>query len=170
MPSGPFQYAPPASQPRHESGSGGGGSGPSASGGGFGASAPGATGAPPGARTRVVNVLIKDLRSPDLDDQYAEIRVPLGPAGEGEDGASQGYWADAKAVADALQAGPGRIDGPAKVYTMRGKYRQYFLRITEQNVDQCVNANLLVSPKRVLDITVEPVSFVFVFALFGVLN
>jgi hypothetical protein len=109
-------------------------------------------------RTRVVNVLIKDQRGDADEDQYAEVRVPLGPAESDKSGRSQGWWADAKAVVDALQAGPGRIDGPAKVYTMRGKFKQYFLRVSEDNVDQCSSANLLISPAKVLEITVTHVS------------
>jgi len=38
---------------------------------------------------------------------------------------------------------------------MRGKYRQFFLRVTAENVDEFISANLVVKPDRTLDIVVE---------------
>ena len=89
---------------------------------------------------------------------------------------SDGYWADAKEVCDELQMGPSRIDGksfgvvalfgligfvrvgPAKVYTMRGKYKQYFLRVTSEGGNDCTPANLKVTRDRTMDVFVEHVS------------
>ena len=47
--------------------------------------------------------------------------------------------------------------GRAKVYTLRGKYKQYFLRISESGEQVCQSANLKVSPERTLEIFVEDV-------------
>ena len=55
----------------------------------------------------MVTLLIEDVRSGETDFQLAEIRVPLRPAGREENG----FWADAKDVAEALQSSPSRIDG-----------------------------------------------------------
>jgi hypothetical protein len=41
------------------------------------------------------------------------------------------------------------------VYTLRGKYRQFFLRVTSDNVDHCISANLRVSLERTLNVVVE---------------
>jgi hypothetical protein len=106
-------------------------------------------------RMRVVNVLIKDERGDSVEEEYAEIKAPIAQADEL--GPNSGYWVDAKSVVEALQAGPGRIDGPAKVYTMRGRFKQVFLRVSADNVDQAVSANLLTTPRRVLEVTVVPV-------------
>ena len=51
---------------------------------------------------------------------------------------------------------PNRSIGPAKVFAYRGKYRQYFLRVSADNKDNFTSANLSVSAKRVLRIFVEP--------------
>ena len=48
--------------------------------------------------------------------------------------------------------------GPARVYTLRGKYRQFFLRVSADNVDNIMSANIGVSADRTLDIVVETVS------------
>lgn len=47
--------------------------------------------------------------------------------------------------------------GPARAYTLRGKYRQFFLRVTENNVDEITLSNLKVSPDKTLDVVVETV-------------
>lgn len=48
--------------------------------------------------------------------------------------------------------------GPAKVYTYRGKLRQYFLRVSIDNRDTYGPANLIIDQKRILKAFVEPVS------------
>lgn len=47
--------------------------------------------------------------------------------------------------------------GPAKVYTLRGKYRQFFLRVTAENVDEFISTNLIVKTDKVMDVVVEAV-------------
>lgn len=110
----------------------------------------------PGARRvfrqlRMVTLLIQDLRSGVADHQLAEVKIRLTAADDPQDG----FWADAKELSEKLQASPSRIDGPAKAYTLRGRYRQFFLRVTAENVDEHISANLVVKPDRTLDIVVE---------------
>ncbi|CAL1707472.1 unnamed protein product [Somion occarium] len=105
----------------------------------------------PKAVLRILTVLIEDKRFPEEEGQLAEVRVSLRPGDDPEDG----YWADAREIAEELQSGPARIDGPAKVYTMRGKYRQYFLRVTADGVTDCQSSNLKVSKDRTLEVFVE---------------
>ncbi|KIK28014.1 hypothetical protein PISMIDRAFT_7954 [Pisolithus microcarpus 441] len=100
---------------------------------------------------RMVTLLIEDYRSGVQDSQLAEITVPLKAAENSEDG----FWADAVDVCDALQATPSRIDGPAKVYTKRAKYRQFFMRVDQHDNHHTTPACLGVSKKRTLDVFVE---------------
>lgn len=44
--------------------------------------------------------------------------------------------------------------GPAKVFATRGKYKQCFLRVTANGVDECAPANLKVNADRTLEIEV----------------
>ncbi|KAI9059142.1 hypothetical protein FKP32DRAFT_1580237 [Trametes sanguinea] len=109
---------------------------------------------PPAVRVcRVLTLLIEDKRHPDGESMLAEVRVPLKQLEGGE----EGYWADAQEVTEELQKGPSRIDGAAKVYTQRGKYKQYFLRISADGDQVCQPANLMVSRTRTLDIFIEDV-------------
>jgi hypothetical protein len=48
--------------------------------------------------------------------------------------------------------------GPARLYTLRGRYRQFFLRVSADGVEDCISANLRVTPTRTLDVVVEVVS------------
>ncbi|KAK0241723.1 hypothetical protein EDD85DRAFT_1020467 [Armillaria nabsnona] len=100
---------------------------------------------------RMVTLLISDVRSGFVDRQLAEVKVPLKMADTPEDG----FWADAKDICDKLQSGPSRIDGPAKVYTLRGRYRQFFLRVSADNVDEAMSSNLSITSQRTIDIVVE---------------
>ncbi|KAG1777626.1 hypothetical protein EV702DRAFT_1099484 [Suillus placidus] len=100
---------------------------------------------------RMLTLLIEDVRSGVPDHQLAEIKVVLRP-GEDPDG---GFWANAKEVCETLQAGPSRIDGPARVYTLRGKYRQFFMRVDADNVLEAESCNLGVSKERTLEVVVE---------------
>ncbi|KAI6032947.1 hypothetical protein F5J12DRAFT_797650 [Pisolithus orientalis] len=100
---------------------------------------------------RMVTLLIEDYRSGVQDSQLAEIMVPLKAAENPEDG----FWADAVDVCDALQASPSRIDGPAKVYTKRAKYRQFFMRVDQHDNHHSTPAHLGVSIQRTLDVFVE---------------
>jgi hypothetical protein len=45
--------------------------------------------------------------------------------------------------------------GPARAYTLRGKYRQFFLRVSADNVDEFISANVIIQPDRTLDVVVE---------------
>lgn len=47
--------------------------------------------------------------------------------------------------------------GPARVYTMRGKYRQFILRVTAENSDEIVSASVPVSAERTVNLIVEVV-------------
>ncbi|KAF9237522.1 hypothetical protein BU15DRAFT_48632 [Melanogaster broomeanus] len=100
---------------------------------------------------RMVTLLIEDMRSGMADSQLAELRVPLRVADDPEDG----FWADAVEICNALQAGPSRIDGPAKIYTMRGKFRQFFMRVDHHDQVQVQSAHLGVSKQRTLEVFVE---------------
>ncbi|KAF8161187.1 hypothetical protein B0H34DRAFT_699813 [Crassisporium funariophilum] len=100
---------------------------------------------------RMVTILIQDIRSGVTDHQLAEVKIPLRPGDDPRDG----FWADAKDLSQQLQASPSRIDGPARVYTLRGKYRQFLLRVSADNVDECISANVIIQPDRTLDVVVE---------------
>ncbi|GLB37520.1 hypothetical protein LshimejAT787_0405710 [Lyophyllum shimeji] len=99
----------------------------------------------------MLTLLIQDIRSGVTDHQLAEVRLPMKPAND----PSEGFWADAKVLGQQLQSGASRIDGPARVYTMRGKYRQFFLRVTAENVDEFISTHLAIKPDRMLDVVVE---------------
>lgn len=103
----------------------------------------------------IVTVLIQDIRSGVIDHQLAEVRVPLEPL----DDPAEGFRADARLLSEQLQSGPSRIDGPAKVYTLRGIYRHFFLRVTADNVDHSVSTNLIIRPQRTIEIVVEEGNF-----------
>ncbi len=47
--------------------------------------------------------------------------------------------------------------GPAKVFTMRGKYRQTFLRVSADGEEMTQSANLKVETNRTLPVVVEGV-------------
>lgn len=50
-----------------------------------------------------------------------------------------------------------RLTGPARVYTMRGKYRQFFLRVHDDGIDEVQPTNISVSAERTLEVVVETV-------------
>ncbi|KAJ7703093.1 hypothetical protein B0H17DRAFT_86354 [Mycena rosella] len=102
--------------------------------------------------TRLVTILIEDMRGDVADPQLVEVRVVLR---DSEDTVKDGYWANAEDICKTLQASPSRIDGPAKVYALRGKYRHLILKVTADNVDELVTANVVVNPDRTLDVIVE---------------
>ncbi|KAJ7178427.1 hypothetical protein C8R43DRAFT_458456 [Mycena crocata] len=101
---------------------------------------------------RLVTVLIEDLRGEVPDSQLVEVRAVLR---DSENTERDGYWANAQDICQTLQASPSRIDGPAKVYSFRGKYRQIILKVTADNVDEWVTANVVVNPDRTLEMVVE---------------
>ncbi|KZP18694.1 hypothetical protein FIBSPDRAFT_1045998 [Athelia psychrophila] len=99
---------------------------------------------------RTVTLLIVDIRSGVEDRQLAEVKVAVR-----EDGPHA--WADAKDVCAQLQASPSRIEGPARVFCMRENYRQFFLRVTEENMDEATSTNLRMPIEaKVLNVFVEP--------------
>ncbi|KAJ7091283.1 hypothetical protein C8R44DRAFT_817550 [Mycena epipterygia] len=102
---------------------------------------------------RLVTILIEDKRGLEPDPQLVEVRVALR---DSEDTARDGYWANAEDICKTLQSSPSRIDGPAKVSALRGKYRQIILKVTADNVDEWVTgANVVINPDRTLDVVVE---------------
>lgn len=96
-----------------------------------------------------------------MDHQLAEIRIPLRAADQKADG----WWADARALCEQLQGGPSRIEGPAKVYTLRGKYRQFFLRVGDDGENDVMQSNVRVAPERTIDIVVEAVCLSYLLLL-----
>lgn len=49
------------------------------------------------------------------------------------------------------------LEGPAKVYTLRGKYRQYFLRVNAYGGAEYGSANLRVDKDRTLQAVIEAI-------------
>jgi hypothetical protein len=49
------------------------------------------------------------------------------------------------------------LEGPAKVYTLRGKYRQYFLRVNAYGEAEYGSANLRVDKDRTLQVAIEAI-------------
>lgn len=125
---------------------------------------------------RILTLLIEDLRGDQSMDMLVELRIPLRQVA---DDPEDGYWADAWEVSEELQNSPSRIEGEhplfhirycmfrrnivyhlsgrAKVYAMRGKYRQYFLRLSPEEGMHTSSANLKVSIDRTLQIYIEDV-------------
>ncbi|EFI28142.1 hypothetical protein CC1G_14169 [Coprinopsis cinerea okayama7 len=101
---------------------------------------------------RMVTVLVQDIRSGITDYQLVEVMVPLKPHEHPEDG----FWADAEHIIDKWQKSPARVDGPARVYTLRGKYRQILLRVSASNEDDYSSMNVLIAPDRTINVVVEP--------------
>ncbi|EJD02991.1 uncharacterized protein FOMMEDRAFT_168082 [Fomitiporia mediterranea MF3/22] len=98
-----------------------------------------------------VSVVIEDKRLGQEESSFVELILPL--RSDGRDG----FWLDVVPLCNALQSGPSRIDGPAKVCAFRGRFKQYFLRISTENVDNFAPANLYVPRNCFLRIIVEPI-------------
>ncbi|KAI0812370.1 hypothetical protein BC629DRAFT_934786 [Irpex lacteus] len=96
---------------------------------------------------RLITLLIEDMRL--KESQLAEVRVPL------KERPGDLIWADAVDITEALQAGPSRIDGPAKVSTMRGEFKQIFFRVSANGDVNCSSANVQVSPEKTVKVLVE---------------
>lgn len=43
------------------------------------------------------------------------------------------------------------------MYTLRGRFRQFFLRVSADNEDKWDSANIVVTPQRTLEVFVEEV-------------
>ncbi|KAI4521510.1 hypothetical protein K525DRAFT_201057 [Schizophyllum commune Loenen D] len=97
---------------------------------------------------RIVTLLIEDTRYGNADPLLAEVRVPLKIDHDG------GFWADAKDIVSGCVMPE---SSPAKVFTMRGRYRQIFLRVSDDNVDTSTSMNVAVSLERTIEVYVEPV-------------
>ncbi|KLO18413.1 hypothetical protein SCHPADRAFT_124060 [Schizopora paradoxa] len=102
-----------------------------------------------GPPKRLVALVIEDKRYGDSDLQLVEVTIPVLTSSDGS------VWVEAENVCAMLQKGPSRIDGPAKVFTYRGKLRQYFLRVSNDNHDTYGPANLTINHRRVLKVFVE---------------
>ncbi|KAF5317211.1 hypothetical protein D9611_003983 [Ephemerocybe angulata] len=100
---------------------------------------------------KLVTIFAQDIRSGVVDDQLIEVMVPLRPPPDPSDG----WFADAKDLIEQWQKSPSRIDGPARVYTMRGKYRQMLLRVSDSNVDDYTSTNVLVNGKLEVNVVIE---------------
>nr|GAT56791.1 predicted protein [Mycena chlorophos] len=102
--------------------------------------------------TRLVTLLMEDNRGESRESLLAEVYVPLR---ESENAREDGYWAYAEEICQELQTSAARIDGPAKVFVLRGKYRQVILRVNEYNEDNWVRGNVVIKPDRTLEVVVE---------------
>ncbi|KAJ3993322.1 hypothetical protein F5050DRAFT_740915 [Lentinula boryana] len=103
--------------------------------------------------SRMVTVLITDIRSGQEDHQLTEVIVPLKDTDP--EHPEYGFWANAQEVVGKLQSSPSRVEGPARAYTMRGKYRQIFMRQQEDGTFEAKPVNIGVSSERILEIVVE---------------
>ncbi|KAF8590977.1 hypothetical protein K439DRAFT_1123698 [Ramaria rubella] len=102
----------------------------------------------------IVVLLMEDIRfaGPEPDFQLAEVSVSLRPQ-VGEEG---GWWADGEEVMKALQLTPSRLEGAAKVFARRGKYRQCFVRFSEDGTMECQPSSLMVSREKTIELIIEP--------------
>ncbi|KAI0700867.1 hypothetical protein BC835DRAFT_1211746, partial [Cytidiella melzeri] len=98
---------------------------------------------------RLLTLLIDDMRLPE--SQLAEVRVPLKERPDGQ------IWVDALDITEALQSGPSKIDGPAKVSTMRGEFKQIFFRVSATGEVNCKSANVQVTNQKTVKVIVEDV-------------
>ncbi|KAH6913960.1 hypothetical protein BKA70DRAFT_1259989 [Coprinopsis sp. MPI-PUGE-AT-0042] len=101
--------------------------------------------------TRMVTILAEDVRSGEADHQLIEVKVPIRPAEIPEDG----FWANTMDIVGQWQKSAARVDGPARVYTLRGKYRQVILRVNAANKDTFSSTNVIVKPDRTLEVVIE---------------
>ncbi|KAJ3733439.1 hypothetical protein DFJ43DRAFT_1067159 [Lentinula guzmanii] len=103
--------------------------------------------------SRMVTILITDIRSGQEDHQLTEVIIPLKDTDP--EHPEYGFWANAQEVVGKLQSSPSRVEGPARAYTMRGKYRQIFMRQQEDGTFEAKPVNIGVSSERILEIVVE---------------
>lgn len=57
--------------------------------------------------------------------------------------------------------------GPARIYTLRGKYRQFILRVSADNVDEHFSCNVAVQGDRTVDLVVETVRWINTLRKYG---
>ncbi|KZW00305.1 hypothetical protein EXIGLDRAFT_604602 [Exidia glandulosa HHB12029] len=99
---------------------------------------------------------MEDFRVPndgEPEHLLAEVVIPLRTSATHD-----GYWANAQELVEQLQLGPSRIDGPAKVFCRRGKYKHCFMRMSDANDVECQPSSLQISPELSIQITIEAVS------------
>ena len=144
------------------------------------------TGHPPPQVGTLITVYMQDFRfDPSRNNPehlLAELVVPLMT-----ESVSEGtvFWVSAVSLVQALQAGPGRIDGTvffhcfiftlklivgaAKISAKRGKYRQCFVRLLEGGVTEGLSPDsmLKLSAEKSIELVVETVcpsqTFVIIF-------
>lgn len=97
-----------------------------------------------------ISLLIEDRRGSEVENQFVEMTVDLFPRADG----TPGYMVEAQQVCAQLQDGAGRIDGHAKMFAMRDKYKQYFLRVLG-DTEKCDNVRLLVDASFSLRLGIE---------------
>lgn len=102
-----------------------------------------------------VTIFMEDFRAAGGNDGepehlLAEVVIPLRTSATHD-----GYWANAQELVEQLQLGPSRIDGPAKVFCRRGKYKHCFMRMSDSNEVECQPSSLQISPELSIQITIE---------------
>ncbi|QRV94284.1 hypothetical protein RhiJN_22302 [Ceratobasidium sp. AG-Ba] len=102
----------------------------------------------------VVTLYMDDLRdeSPASEPALAEIPMPIR-----FDVGANAWCISGDDLALRLQQTPSRIDGHAKLCTMRGRYKQCFARIVESAVERSsIPVGLKLAQDKSLQITIEP--------------
>jgi hypothetical protein len=75
-------------------------------------------------------------------------------------------YVDAREVVEQLQAGASRIEGPCKAHVMRGRFRQYFLRVEHDGRLVAEQQRLEVAKDKTLQIYIEAVQQFFLLLYF----
>lgn len=104
----------------------------------------------------IVTIFMDDHRDEahDPESSLAEIPMPIR-----FDTDANAWCIVGDDLAIRLQQTPSRIDGHAKLCTMRGRYKQCFARITDSMVERSlIPVGLKLEQNKSLKITVEPVS------------
>lgn len=106
-----------------------------------------------GPPDHLIVLYMEDTREePTAEPTMAEIPVPIR-----FDPAAGAWCVNGNDLAMRLQQTPSRIDGDAKLCTMRGRYKQCFARIADGAVERCWSSpELKLPPEKSLQITVEP--------------
>ncbi|KAG8722194.1 hypothetical protein FRC08_005943 [Ceratobasidium sp. 394] len=102
----------------------------------------------------VVTLYMDDLREEAVSSEpsLAEIPMPIR-----FDVSTNAWCISGDDVALRLQQTPSRIDGHAKLCTMRGRYKQCFARITDSSVERSpIPVGLKLAQDKSLQITIEP--------------
>ncbi|KAF8712135.1 hypothetical protein RHS03_01083, partial [Rhizoctonia solani] len=110
-----------------------------------------AAGCPP---EHIITVYMEDMRddSQNVEPTMAEIPMPVRI-----DPASNAWCIAGNDLAVRLQQTPSRIDGDAKLCTMRGRYKHCFARIASSEVERYwIPVELKLAQDKSLEITIEP--------------